>query len=73
MQPELHAWASSYTDDPNLAYALVHYTILKSSNVLNRPVPAVTTRAWLAGLMWRTVSTMECFEDMRHSAGMRPN
>ena len=72
MEPELHAWASSYTDDPNLAYALVHHTIMKSWNALNRPSTTTNTRTWLAELMWHTVSTMDCFDDML-SAGMRPN
>ncbi len=73
MEPELHAWASSYTDDPNLAYALVHHTIMKSWNALNRPATAVTTRTWLAELMWHTVSTMDGFEGVRPLDGTRPN
>jgi DNA-directed RNA polymerase specialized sigma24 family protein len=73
MEPELHAWASSYTDDPNLAYALVHHTLMKSWNALHRPAMAVTTRVWLAELMWHTVSTMDCFDALQLPAGMRLN
>ena len=45
---------------------------MKSWNALNRPATTTTTRTWLAELMWHTVSTMDCFDDML-SAGMRPN
>jgi hypothetical protein len=73
MEPELHAWASSYTDDPNLAYALVHHTIMKSWNGLNRPAASVATRTWLAELMWHTVASMDCFEELRGAAARLHN
>lgn len=73
MEPELHFWASSYTDDPNLAYALVHHTIMKSWNSLNRPSATVSTRTWLAELMWHTVSTMDCFGQTNAAYGTRLN
>jgi DNA-directed RNA polymerase specialized sigma24 family protein len=61
MEAELHGWAMSYTDDPDLADALVQHTMLKSWNAVYRPLNGVTTRTWMAELMWHTVSSMGCF------------
>ncbi len=72
MEPELHAWASRYTDDPNLAYALVHHTVLQSCSGLNTPDVSVTTRSWMAELMWRAVTSMACFRTLEGPApGLR--
>ncbi|MBI1179008.1 MAG: hypothetical protein GC201_00520 [Alphaproteobacteria bacterium] len=69
LEPELHGWASAYTDDVNLAYALVHHTLLKSWNSLHRSPAETSTRTWLAEMMWHTVSSMGCFDHFGSSVG----
>ncbi|MEN3952573.1 hypothetical protein [Iodidimonas sp. SYSU 1G8] len=69
MEPELHGWAATYTPDANLAYALVHHTLLKSYTDPARPDEGTPTRTWLASVMWNRVCTMQCFRSLRYSGG----
>jgi DNA-directed RNA polymerase specialized sigma24 family protein len=64
LEPELRTWAAAYTEDTNLAYALVHHTILKSWRRLPLAPDTRSTRRWLAEVMWQTVSDMDCFENV---------